>query len=286
MSPLRLSSDYQGGIVEASRSALLELSLTLGKFKDSIVLVGGWAPYFLIEEYGDRTYQHIGSIDIDLAVNPDTIDEDAYEGIIERMEARGYSQKKNADGEPIYFSYVRSIRSQADEMDYQIQIDFLTSKDITRGKHRHRKIQRDLLARMCEESKTAFDNNFVKRIEGTLPGGAYAEGEILVVNIPGCLGMKGIVLGDRYKEKDAYDIYTVVSECRGGPGEVAKEVVEHLNDPYVERGIKIIRERFGSIRNSGPAWVADFLQPSDAIARDRTIAEVYVKMREFIEYLP
>jgi hypothetical protein len=250
------------------------------------VLVGGWAPFFLIEEYGKGTFRHIGSIDIDLAINPDTIDEDAYSGIIERIESRGYKQRMNSIHQPIHYSYVKNIRTSTDDMEYKIQIDFLTSSDVERMKHRHRSIQGNLRARMCEESIIAFENNFTKRIEGMLPGGSEAASDILVVNIPACLGMKGIVLGDRYKEKDAYDIFTVITQCRGSPSEVAEEVGKHLDDPYIDRGIGIIKERFKNIRNSGPAWVADFLQPSDSMARERTIAEVYVKMKEFIENLP
>lgn len=286
MPPQRLSSEYEPGLIEASKSALLELSFSLGAFRESIVLVGGWAPYFLIEEFGQRGFLHIGSIDIDLAINPDTIDEDSYAGIIERIEARGYTQKGNKDGDPIFFSYVKPITSVVDGKEYLIQVDFLTSRDLSKGKHRHRTVQGNLRARVCEESEAAFSHNFTKRISGTLPGNGEAEADLLVVDISGILGMKGIVLGDRYKEKDAYDIFTVVSECRGSPSDVAREVSDHLDDPYIKRGVDIIKERFGNIRGTGPAWVADFLQPSDTTARDRTIAEVSVKMKEFIENLP
>jgi hypothetical protein len=51
MSP-RLATDYEEGLTRASMSALLELSLTLKSYRESIVLVGGWVPYFLIEQSG------------------------------------------------------------------------------------------------------------------------------------------------------------------------------------------------------------------------------------------
>ena len=63
MPPPRLSSEYGSGLVEASRSALLELTLTLGSFRDSIVLVGGWAPYFLIEEFGNTDSRFLSAIE-------------------------------------------------------------------------------------------------------------------------------------------------------------------------------------------------------------------------------
>jgi hypothetical protein len=40
-------SDYPKDEVEACLSVLVEFMTLLGDFKDSIVLVGGWVPYFL-----------------------------------------------------------------------------------------------------------------------------------------------------------------------------------------------------------------------------------------------
>lgn len=282
----RLSSEYEPGLIDASKSALLELSITLGEFRDSIVLVGGWAPYFLIEEFGSDDFSHIGSIDIDLAINPETIDQNSYAGIIERIESRGYSQKVDKNGGPVFFSYVKPIASALDHKEYTIQVDFLTSRDFSAGRHRHRIVQKDLRARVCEESATAFRNKFVKRISGILPGNGEASSDIQIVDISGCLAMKGIVMDMRYKEKDAYDIYTVVSKCLKSPTEVAKDVSVHLDDYYVMKGLELIKERFRDIRSVGPTWVADFLEPIDQTAKERTIAEVHVKMGEFINNLP
>jgi len=58
-------SDYPKNEVEACLSVLVEFMTLLGEFKDSIVLVGGWVPYFLIEE---RKQEHTGSLDIDAAL--------------------------------------------------------------------------------------------------------------------------------------------------------------------------------------------------------------------------
>ena len=81
----RVSTDYESPLVEASRSALLELALSLRAYRDSLVLVGGWAPYFLLRDHQqpDNPFVHIGSIDIDLAVDPDRIDPREYATIEE-----------------------------------------------------------------------------------------------------------------------------------------------------------------------------------------------------------
>jgi len=44
----RLSGDYGEPVTRASFSALMELGTVLGSYRDALVLVGGWVPYFLL----------------------------------------------------------------------------------------------------------------------------------------------------------------------------------------------------------------------------------------------
>jgi len=51
---------------EISKGALVQLALALEAYRDDMVLVGGWAPYFLTLGY----FEHCGSIDIDMVLRP------------------------------------------------------------------------------------------------------------------------------------------------------------------------------------------------------------------------
>jgi len=70
--------DYNAEQVAAARSVLLELMLLLGEYCDHLVLVGGWVPEFLITQPSEP---HIGSIDVDLAVDHRAITEAGYRTI-------------------------------------------------------------------------------------------------------------------------------------------------------------------------------------------------------------
>ena len=94
-----------------------------------------------------------------------------------------------------------------------------------------------------------------------------------------------VVLGDRFKEKDAYDIYSVIGYCLDNPEEVAKRVKPHLSGPTMKVGIDIIKEKFRYIRAEGPAWVGYFLHPEDQEMKERAIARVFVKVNGFLEAL-
>lgn len=47
--PRRTARDYDGGITAASRTGLAEIMTTLGPYRDALVLIGGWAPYLILE---------------------------------------------------------------------------------------------------------------------------------------------------------------------------------------------------------------------------------------------
>jgi len=277
----RLYGDYSEGLTSASLSALLELEMTLRSYRDSIVLVGGWVPYLLIGKYGRGGYRHVGSIDIDLAVDPDKVDLDAYASIVELIERRGWS-KQMLKGEVIQHSFVKTLPSPLDGKDYEIKVDFLTVP--TPDKYRHRKVQPDLPARKAKGCELAFRYHMDLDLKGMLPGNGEAETKVRMLDIPGCLGMKGTVLGERYVEKDAYDIFSVVSQCLDSPAVVAKEVRPRLGDEEMARGIEVIKRSFSDIRATGPSWVANFV-PGDAEVKKRQQAEAFAVMREFLDNL-
>jgi hypothetical protein len=67
--------DYTAEAVKAAKSVLIELMHLLGEYRDNIVLIGGWVPEFLIPQ---ETRPHVGSMDIDLALNHLKIQEEGY----------------------------------------------------------------------------------------------------------------------------------------------------------------------------------------------------------------
>ena len=115
-----------------------------------------------------------------------------------------------------------------------------------------------------------------------LPDGADAVVEVHVADVVGCLTTKGIAIGQRYAEKDAYDIYAVVANCRGGPRDAAAEVAPHLAQVLVREAMESIAERFRTIRSAGPLWVADFVSAS-AQERERIAADAYVQVTTFLD---
>lgn len=81
--------DYTAEAVDAAHSVLIELVHLLGEYKDDIVLIGGWIPEVLLPHYSSP---HVGSMDIDIALNHQKINEEGYKMIQELLQSRGYRQ--------------------------------------------------------------------------------------------------------------------------------------------------------------------------------------------------
>lgn len=85
--------DYGKSEVNACLSVLVELLMTiLGEYRDSIVLVGGWIPYFLLE---NSRNEHVGSLDIDIALDFHKISNNSYRTILQMLKKR-LSKRRSA----------------------------------------------------------------------------------------------------------------------------------------------------------------------------------------------
>jgi hypothetical protein len=83
--------DYTAEGIEAARSVLIELVHLLGEYKDDIVLIGGWVTEVLLPHYSGP---HFGSMDVDIALDHQKIQEEGYKRIGDLLRSRGYQQGK------------------------------------------------------------------------------------------------------------------------------------------------------------------------------------------------
>lgn len=78
--------DYSERAVAAAHSVLLELVHLLGEYRDGIVLIGGMVPRLLIPQAEES---HIGTVDVDLALDHRRFKEAGYRTVHELLTSRG-----------------------------------------------------------------------------------------------------------------------------------------------------------------------------------------------------
>lgn len=263
MAKPRTARDYEDDVTAASRLGLAELMTVLGAYREALVLIGGWAPYLILETFGEpgafqtdafqdgafqTAFTHVGSIDIDLVVDP-------------------------IPGERPGASDPRGFH----DTEASVMGEGLS--------HRHREVQHDLRARTLEGAEVALAHWFAYDFEAQLPDGAQTHVRVKVADVVGSLALKGIAIGERYAEKDAYDIWALCAHYPGGPAAVAEPLRGCRDEEPVRRGLAMIAEKFRARDAEGPTWVAMFVGSANAEEHERIRTDAHMTVSEVLRIL-
>lgn len=269
-----LKQDYASDAVQAAQSVMLELARILGEYKNDIAIVGGWVPYLLLGEDGKR---HIGSTDVDIALNHLSLQEIGYKTIAQILTAHGYA----IGVQP--FIFYRTVR--VGEKELRVQVDLLAGEYEGSSASRRTQSVQDVKPRKARGCDLVFEMNEKIRIEGVLPDGGIDAAEIQVASIVPFLVMKGIAMSERLKEKDAWDIYFCLCNYPHGLDALALAFMPHLNHGLVREGLQKIAEKFASSEHVGAVHVARFEQIVDDEERAIRQQDAYQRVSYLLEQL-
>src|SRR5208282_4640318 len=99
--------------VQASRAVLIEVMNVLGLYRDHLILVGGWVPGLLLPNRG-----HMGSLDVDLAVDVRGISQYQYDTILQRLIEADYKQETNC--------FLRRVKGAQEP----VRLDLITGENL------------------------------------------------------------------------------------------------------------------------------------------------------------
>ena len=247
-------------------------------------MVGGWVPYFLYDNYKTEKMNHVGSLDVDLALNFLLIPEQDYQTITDILNERGYKNRKDRIGKIIQASYERTFLDE-NNIEQTVQVDFLAAEYGGLGKkRRHQKIQ-EILARKGRGIDLVFDNCVEREIVARIPNGAVNKVKIKVANLCSIIATKGFAFYERGSEKDAYDIYWLFRNHPEGEKGIIQELSKMKGNKLVAESLDLIKERFRNIDSLGPVAVANFLEPMDDEEREIIIRDSYETINRIMKYL-
>ena len=243
---------YPDFLVEAAQRVLLEIAHLLQEYKDGMVIVGGSVPGMIINQTEQK---HIGSIDVDIALNHYLIQDVGYRTISELLRMRGYIPGNQP------FIFFRSLT--VNEHEVKVEVDFLAGEYGGTGKKHRTQVVQDLKPRKARACDLAFFDPMDVVIESVLPDGGKDKALIKVASIVPFLMMKAQALNNRLKEKDAYDIYYCLINYPGGLDEIVIAFQRFPKHSLVEEGLEIFRDKFFSTDAIGPVFVANFMGEDD-----------------------
>jgi hypothetical protein len=262
--------------VVAADRVLLELWTILAGFADAMTIVGGSAPPLLTGHRPDDPY--IGTLDVDLVVDPISVPDEVYRTIAELLRERGYVQLDQP------FRWLRSVAIDGRSID--VEVDLLAPATPRAGTgHRHERIGGEPLARRTEGAELVRAGHVEREITGVLPDGRRHRVAVRVATPAALVILKALAMGQRDKAKDAYDIDYVLRHI--GFEEVAAGIEDFGAIEPVKKALLVLAETFDTVDSIGPTSVALYRRVAlGSTEADQVQALAYARVDQLLKLIP
>lgn len=272
------AADYGTRAVEAARRVLIELPRVLGEYEGELAVVGGWVPDLLMPGRG-----HIGSSDVDLALDHDSLQEQRYGTIKALLERSGY--RPDPDRNFIFYREV-ALNDGYDPDPLLVEVDLVAAEYGVAGKSRDSQPVQDVRARKARGADLVFDRDLVEvvEIDGWLPNGARFTSRVRVAGPLAFLVMKANAIVHRDKSKDSYDVWFLLNNHPAGLNGLAEAVAGHVDHGLVREALIHLENAFASVDHVGPWAVAGFLElKPETEEYDQKRQDAYQKVRYLLD---
>jgi len=246
------AADYDDRTTAAVKTVLVEIGQILGSFKGKFSVIGGAVPWLLVD---NEDMPHVGTLDIDLSLDAESLGDGEYASLIAALMAHGYHQRDALRR----FQLARRIDTQDGGPTIDIVVDFLMPRNADIIKNVPPLIH-DFAVQRADGADLANRFYQMVAITGAMPAGGINRVEIAVCSIPALLAMKGHALAGRYKQKDAYDIYYCIRNYPGGIDALVNACRPILAHASGQRGYQVIAEKFDIFDGHGPTCVRRFVE--------------------------
>jgi len=255
------AANYDDRTTAAVKSVLIEIGQILGSFKGKFAVIGGAVPWLLLN---NEEMPHVGSIDVDLSLNPEALGDGEYATLVEALMDNGYEKRPKLRR----FQLVRTVPAKDGGPAIDVIVDFLMPRDAEIVKNTPPLVA-DFAVQKADGADLALRFYQLVAIDGPMPDGGTNRVEIAICSIPALLAMKGHALQGRLKQKDAYDIYYCIRNHPDGIEALAAACRELLGEESAAKGYGYIVEKFETLESFGPTCVRQFVQDTRLLA-DRT----------------
>lgn len=261
--------------VVAAQRVMLELWTILVRFADAMTIVGGSAPPLLTGDDPDDPY--VGTLDVDLVIDPVEVPDDVYRTIADLLRARDYAQLDPP------FRWLRSV--VVDSRAIEVEIDLLAPATPRVGPgRRHERIGGEPLARRTQGAELVRAGHVDREISGILPDGRPNRVSVRVATPAALIVLKGLAMGERDKLKDAYDVDYLLRHA--GVNEIATGIAGfNLVEP-VRTALGVLAAKFASVDTLGPTSVALYRRAQlHSAEADELQALAFARVQRLLDFL-
>ena len=283
---------YSEEITRNCERVLVTLLRNLGPWKNSIFLIGGLTPRYLVKARPPEVPQHAGTLDLDIVIDLVILeDTEAYRSLEENLKRIGFERAENERGQKQSWRW--KIRM---EDGTSIVLELLADKPALRGgKVEPLPTDGQISALNIPHCSIVFELHDTVEVTADLLGEkGVATETIRFANLVSFTVLKALAFDDRAEGKDAHDLVYCIENSPGGMDSVVAAFREQQGGKYAEliaTATAILRNRLLSdektegYRKDGPVAVALFELGEDLdlrearILRQRAVAEI---MKKFV----
>lgn len=244
---------------------LVTLLRGLGPWKDSVYLVGGLAPRYLVKARPPIVPAHAGTMDVDIVIDLQILaDTQAYHTLEENLKKMGFERAENDRHQKLSWRW-QTYTEHGALMVLELLAD---APEIAGGKVQPLPTDGTISALNIPHSSIVFDLYQISEIEAELLGGdGMAVEKIKHANLVSFTCLKAFAFDQRFERKDAHDMVYCLEHASDGIDSVAEAFHKECEGKYadvVKSALAILRSRFTQVgetegyRKDGPVAVAKF----------------------------
>ncbi len=254
---------------------LLTLLRGLGPWKNSVFLVGGLTPRYLVKARPPEVPLHAGTQDVDIVIDLQILaDTGAYQTLEDNLRRLGFERATNDKGQKLSWRWQTRTEHGA-LMILELLAD---APEIAGGKVQPLPTAGTISALNIPHSSIVFDLHQSTEVQAELLGGAGVTTEIVRhANLVSFTCLKALAFDQRFERKDAHDLIYCIEHAPEGLDAAAaafREALAGKHGVVLADTLAILRRRFCSdekvegFRKDGPVAVALFEQGEDLKLRE------------------
>ncbi len=255
---------------------LVTLLRGLGPWKESVFLVGGLTPRYLVTARPPAVPAHAGTLDVDIVIDLQILTEtEAYSTLEDNLKRMGFERSTNESGQKLSWRW--QTRTEHGGL---MLVELLTdAPDIAGGRIEPLPTKGTISALNIPHSSIVFDLHQVTEIQAELLNGAgIAVERVKHANLLSFTCLKAFAFDHRKENKDAHDLVYCIEHTPEGldsAAEMFRSALKGDHGSVIRAALTILRNRFApshqvdGYRKDGPVAVAQFELGEDHEADQR-----------------
>jgi hypothetical protein len=255
---------YAASVTDDCERMLVTLLSGLGPWKDSVCLVGGLAPRYLVQRRPPEVRGHAGTADVDLVIDLAVLaDTEAYKTLEDNLKAMGFERAENAKGAKVNWRWQTWTEDGAPMI-----LEFLSDDpSLKGGALQELPTEGNLSAINIPHAAIVHDlHDKIEVTAARLTDGAMTTETIAYANIVSFTCLKAFAFDHRGERKDAHDLVYCLENYEGEPPMVEQfaAALAGAHAEVVDKALNILVKRFTHLdpdiayRRDGPTSVALF----------------------------